>query len=268
MFWFIFIASIYLTILVLVSIFRQKPAPRERRAALVIGNAAYKWAGLLNNPGKDAADVADALSRLGYDVVECHDLGVAQLRGVLEQFKDRAKAADWALVYYSGHGLEWNGENWLIPTDARLTQRADLPSQAVSVEQVVRHLSGARKLRIVILDACRSNPFRTQMMMNEGLFRVSTYGLARMMPAFGEIVFFAARHGTTASDGKKGENSPFAKALLKHMKEEGLELGRFFRKVTSSVLEATQNQPRPQEPFVYGRIPDEDFYFKPPRRSR
>ena len=103
------------------------------------------------------------------------------------------------------------------------------------------------------------------MMMNEGLFRVNTYGLARMMPAFGEIVFFAARHGTTASDGKKGENSPFARALIRHMLEEGVELGRFFRKVTSSVLAATNNK---QEPFVYERIPDEDFYFKPPRRSR
>ena len=236
--------------------------------ALVIGNATYKWTKPLNNPGKDAADVADALNRLGYDVVECHNLGVAQMQGVLGQFKDRARAADWALVYYSGHGLEWNGENWFIPIDARLTQRAELTSQAVSVEQVLRHLSGARKLRILILDACRTNPFRTQMMMNEGLFRVNTYGLARMTPAFGEIVFFAARQGTTASDGKKGENSPFAKALLKYMGEEGLELGQFFRKVTSSVLEATKNQPKPQEPFVYGHIPDEDFYFKPPRRPR
>ena len=86
-----------------------------------------------------------------------------------------------------------------------------------------------------------------------------------MTPAFGEIVFFAARHGTTASDGKKGENSPFAKALLKYMGEEGLELDRFFRKVTSSVLAETNNS---QVPHVYGRIPDEDFYFKPPRRSR
>ena len=233
--------------------------------ALVIGNAAYKWAGPLNTPTKDAADMADALKRLGYDVVEWHDLGVAQMLSVLGDFKNKARAADWALVYYDGHGVESNGENWLIPIDARLTQRADLPSQAVSVEHVLRHLSGARKLRIVILDACRTNPFRTQMMMNEGLFRVNTYGLARMMPAFGEIVFFAARHGTTASDGKKGENSPFAKALLKHLGEDGLELGRFFRKVTSSVLAATDNF---QEPFVYGRIPDEDFYFKPPRRSR
>ncbi len=233
--------------------------------ALVIGNAAYKWDKPLNNPGKDAADVAGALTRLGYDVVECHDLDAAQMRGALGQFKDRARAADWALVYYSGHGLEWNGDNWLIPIDARLTQRADLQSQAVSVEHVLRHLSGARKLRIVLLDACRTNPFLARMMMNEGLFRVHTYGLARMMPAFGEIVFFAARHGTTASDGRKGENSPFAKALLKCLEEEGLELGRFFRRVTSSVLEATGNV---QEPFVYGRIPDEDFYFKPPRRSR
>ena len=121
MFWFIFIASIYLTILVLVSIFRQKAAPAERRVALVIGNAAYKLAPL-NNPTKDASDMADALRRLGFEVVECHDLGVAQMRSVIANFETKARAADWALVYYSGHGMEWGGENWLIPIDANTHQ--------------------------------------------------------------------------------------------------------------------------------------------------
>lgn len=229
--------------------------------ALVIGNAAYKLAPL-NNPTKDASDMTDALRRLGFEVVECHDLGIAQMRSVIANFETMARSADWALVYYSGHGMEWAGENWLIPIDARFVYAADIPIQAVSGEHVLRHLRGAKKLRIVILDACRVNPLQTRVLMNEGLFRVMSYGLARMTPAFGEIVFFAARHGTTASDGRKGENSPFAKALLKHMGEEGLELGRFFRKVTSSVLAATNNA---QEPHVYGRIPDEDFYLKRPR---
>jgi uncharacterized caspase-like protein len=259
MFWFIFIASIYLTILVLVSIFGQKAGPRERRVALVIGNAAYKLAPL-NNPTKDASDIADALNRLGYEVVECHDLGVAQMRSVIANFEAKARAADWALVYYSGHGMAWDGENWLIPIDARLVYTTDIPVQAVSVEHVLRHLRGAKKLRIVILDACRVNPLHARMLMNEGLSRVMTEGLARMMPACGEIVFFAARHNKVALDGKKGENSPFAWALLKHLGEDGLELGRFFRKVTSSVLAATNNF---QEPHVYGRIPDEDFYLRP-----
>ena len=232
--------------------------------ALVIGNAAYRD-DPLHNPAKDASDMAAALTRLGYDVVECHDLGVVRMRSEIAKFELMARAADWALVYYAGHGMSWDGENWLIPIDARFVYKDDIPIQAVSVEHVLRYLRGAKKLRIVMLDACRFNPLHTRMVMNEGLFRVMTQGLVRMMPACGEIVFFAARHNKMALEGKMGENSPFAKALLKYLEEEGLELGRFFRKVTSRVLAATNNG---QEPHVYGRLPDEDFYFKPPRRSR
>ena len=273
MFWFIFIASIYLTILVLVSVFGQKAGPAERRVALVIGNAAYKWAEPLYSPTKDADAVANALTRLGFEVVKKHNLQIDQREELLRDLKNRARGAAWALVYYTGHGIESEGKNWLIPIDANLTKRAELPDQAISVEDVLKCLSEARKLRIVILDACRTCSLRTRMMENEGLIRV-THGLAAMKPAYGEIVFFAARHGTV-SWGWKDENRPsfFTGALLKHMEEEGLELGRFFRKVTHSVLEAIKaSDPTgaalKQEPFVYGHIPDEDFYFKPPRRSR
>jgi uncharacterized caspase-like protein len=184
---------------------------------------------------------------------------------LLRDLENRSKGAAWALVYYTGHGLESEGKNWLLPIDVNLTKRADLSNQAILVDDLLRRISKASKLRIVILDACRENPFRTRMMMNEGRIQVA-HGLAAMKPAYGEIVFFAARHGALAW-GWKDENRPsvFTKAFLKHMEEEGLELGRFFRKVTRSVVEATGNV---QEPFVYGHIPDEDFYFKPPRRSR
>ncbi len=240
--------------------------------ALVIGNAAYKWAGPLYSPAKDADAVANALTRLGFEVVKTHNLQINQREDLLRDLENRAKGAAWALVYYAGHGIQSEGENWLLPIDVKLTKRADLPGQAISVEHVLRRLSGASKLRIVILDACRDNPFRA-LMMNEGLIRVAL-GLAAMKPAYGEIVFFAARHGTVAW-GWKDENRPsvFTAALLKHMEDEGLELGRFFRKVTHTVLEAIKaDDPtgtwKEQEPFVYGHIPDEDFYFKPPRRSR
>jgi uncharacterized caspase-like protein len=223
MFWFIFIASIYLTILVLVSVFRQKAGPPQRRVALLIGNAAYMWEGPLNNPTNDAADMADTLKRLGFDVVEWHDLGVAQMRSVLGDFERKARAADWALVYFAGHGVESNGESWLIPIDAGLTQRAELPGQAVSVQRVLEHLSGVRKLRIVIFDACRNCSLRPRLMMNQGFVRANAHGLPLMKTALGEIVFFAAGHDRMAFDGKPGErNSPFAKALLKYMSEEGL----------------------------------------------
>ncbi len=269
MFWFIFISSIYLTILVLASIFRQKAAPATRRVALVIGNSAYKWTNPLTNPVNDAADVADALTRLGFDVVHRRDLGKSEMEGALREFKDKARGADWALVYYAGHGIGLNGDSWLIPVDAGVAQRVDLPSQAISIENVLDRLSGAKKLRIVIFDACRNCLLRTRLIINEGFVRVDAHTLPRMKTAPGEIVFFAARHGATASDGKEGErNSPFAKALLKYLAVEGLELGKFFRRVTSNVLDETKNEKAPQEPFVYGHIPDEDFYLNPPRRSR
>ncbi len=272
MFWFIFISSIYLMILVLISVFRQV-APAGRRVALVIGNTAYKSPYLprLEKSAKDAAAVADALTRLGFDVVRGHDLSNAEMHRALGDFIAKTGDAAWALVYYSGHGMEWEGKNWLIPIGANLAYTADLQGQAVSVERVLDLIPRASKLRIVILDACRNCPLKTHMMMNKGLTRV-TRGLAAMKPAFGgDIVFFAARHGTEAFHGdKRRKNSFFTGALLEHMEIEGLELGRFFRKVTSSVLEAIEatGATEKQEPFVYGHIPDEDFYFKPPRRSR
>ena len=241
--------------------------------ALVIGNAAYKWAGPLATPTKDADAVATALTRLGFEVVKKHNLQIDQRKDLLRDLENRARGAAWGLVYYMGHGIESEGKNWLIPIDAKLTKRAELPDQALSVEDVLKCLSGARKLRIVVLDACRNCLLRTRMMENEGLMRV-THGLAAMRPEYGEIVFFASRHGTVSWTRKdENKHSFFTGAFLKHMEEEGLELGRFFRKVTHSVLEAIKaadptGAHLKQEPFVYGHIPDEDFYFKPPRRSR
>ena len=241
--------------------------------ALVIGNAAYKWADPLYSPTNDADAVANALKRLGFEVVKRHNLKIDQREDLLRDLENKAKGAAWALVYYTGHGIESEGKNWLIPIDANFTKRTELPDQALSIDHLLDRISKASKLRIVMLDACRTCSLRTRMLENEGLIRV-THGLAAMKPAYGEIVFFAARHGTSAWSWKN-ENKPsfFTAAVLKHMEEEGLELGRFFRKVTHSVLEAIKAADPTgvvlkQEPFVYGHIPDEDFYFKPPRRSR
>ena len=235
--------------------------PMARRVALVIGNGAYKSVGELGNPKNDAAAVAGGLMRLGFEVIEKHDLGVIAMRKALGEFEDKATGAEWTFVYYAGHGMELNGKNWLIPVDAELARASDTADEAVPLERVLERVSAGSKLRIVILDACRNNPFITRMVMNRTSTRAVARGLTAVEPSHGEVVFYAARDGSVALDGKSG-NSPFATALVKHMDEDGVELGRFFRKVTSSVLAATGNQ---QEPFVYGRIPDEDFYFKPPK---
>ena len=235
--------------------------PTGRRVALVIGNGAYKAVGLLPNPKNDASAVAGELTRLGFEVIEKHDLGVAAMRKALGEFEDKTAGAEWALVYYAGHGMELEGKNWLIPVDAELSRATDTPDEAIPLDRVLARLNAASKLRIVVLDACRTNPFLARMVMNRISTRSVARGLTAVEPSHGEVVFYSARDGSVALDGT-GSNSPFAAALVKHMDEEGIELGRFFRKVTSSVLATTGNQ---QEPFVYGRIPDEDFYFKPPR---
>jgi uncharacterized caspase-like protein len=237
-----------------------KTGPTKGRVALVIGNGAYTSVDRLKNPANDASAVAGALTRLGFDVVKKQDLGVLQMQRALRDFEDEAGGAEWALVYYAGHGLEQNGKNWLIPVDAELTRATDLPDEAIPVDRVLDRLSGGRKLRIVILDACRTNPFLARMVMNGAATRAVAQGLAAIDPTHGEVVFYAARDGSVAADGPGGANSPFTAAFVKHMEEEGVELGRFFRKVTSSVLAETNNR---QEPFVYGRIPDEEFFFKP-----
>ncbi len=229
--------------------------------ALVIGNAAYQTVEPLANPVNDAMAMGRSLTRLGFEVVEKHNLGVAQMRDALRDFEDKASGADWALVYFAGHGMEMSGRNWLVPVDARLGRSTDLGDETIQLDRVLERLSGAKKLRIVILDACRTSPFIARMAVTRGMARSVRFGLAPIEPSHGEVVFYAARHGSVAQDGA-GNNSPFAEALVKHMGEEGMELGRFFRKVTSSVIETTANE---QEPFHYGRIPDADFYFKPPR---
>jgi uncharacterized caspase-like protein len=233
----------------------------EKRVALVIGNGDYIHAPGLANPKNDAEDLAAALTRLGFEVIKRHDLDLGGTRRVLGEFKDLTAGADWALVYYAGHGMELSGKNWLIPIDAQLLRASDISDEAVALDRVLERLSAARKLRIVVLDACRNNPFTSKMVMNRVATRAVARGLSAVEPSHGEVVFFAARDGNVALDGQ-GRNSPFALALVKHMEEEGVELGRLFRKVTSSVLEATQNR---QEPFVYGRLPDEDYYLKPPK---
>ena len=238
---------------------RKTQAP-DRRVALVIGNSAYNSVAPLPNPRNDADAVTGELTRLGFEVIEKRDLGVAAMRKALGEFEDKTAGAEWALVYYSGHGMELDGHNWLIPVDAELLRSTDVPDEAIALDRVLARLNAAGKLRIVILDACRNNPFISRMVMNLVSTRAVTRGLAPVEPTHGEVVFYAARDGNVALDGK-GTNSPFAEALVKHMDEEGIELGRFFREVTSSVLASTSNQ---QEPFVYGRLPAERYYFRPP----
>jgi uncharacterized caspase-like protein len=230
-----------------------------KRIALVIGNSAYRTANPLKNPNNDAHAMAKEFRQLGFaEVIEKHDLTLNELSSELKSFGVKALDADWAVVYYAGHGIEVAGVNYVIPVDAELTSAIDVEEEAIPLNRVLSKVEGAHKLRLVILDACRDNPFAQRLASAGGGTRSVGRGLGRVEPPGGIVVFYSARDGHVARDGKDA-NSPFAQALVQHLDEPGLEVGLLFRKVHDSVWNATHEQ---QEPFTYGALPAEAFYFK------
>ena len=232
----------------------------ETRVALVIGNARYAAQSPLKNPGSDAATIAGALRDAGFrKVVSASDLTRDALVKALQAFQDEADRADWAVIYFSGHGIEIGGVNYVVPTDARLLTDRNAPDEAVSLDRLMASVGGAHKLRIVILDACRDNPFVASMRRTIAS-RSAGKGLAPVEPTRATLVVYAARDGQLAQDGS-GDNSPFAAALARRLGEPHVEVSKLFRLVTDDVLDATG---RAQQPFVYGSLPGrEDFYFRP-----
>jgi tetratricopeptide (TPR) repeat protein len=232
------------------------PAP-GRRIALVIGMSAYVNVPALRNPANDARAVADLFRRLGFaEVIEREDMTRAKLEETLKDFGDKAGEADWAVIYYAGHGFEINGVNYLVPVDAKLARADHAEDEAVTLTRVTSKAEGARQLGIVILDACRNNPFR--MAAAEGRTRAVGRGLSPIEPARGVLVAYAARDGTTAEDGDS-EHSPFTQALLTHLETPGVEIRVMFGKVHDQVLARTG---KTQEPYTYGALPGQEFYFR------
>jgi uncharacterized caspase-like protein len=225
------------------------PGHAEKRVALVIGNSNYQHAGRLGNPANDAEALAALLKASGFDVVERRsDVGIAEMRRAIGDFSDTAADADIAIVYYAGHGIEVDGINYLIPTDARLARDFDVEDETISLDRVLRAMDSARRLRLVILDACRDNPF-AQLMRRSN--RAIGRGLARIEPTTPDtLVAFAAKAGSTASDGDDAD-SPFTAALLKHIATPGLDIRLALGRVHDEVIETTR---RRQEPFVYGSL--------------
>lgn len=227
-----------------------------RKVALVIGNSRYEKETPLANPENDAQDIAEALARIGFDVTVKFNVDYITLRAALGDFTQKAERAEIAAVYYAGHGIELSGENYLIPVDATLENESQIRFQALELELVENAVSGASKLRIVFLDACRNNPFLRKIAERSGGKRSAVgRGLASVEPIAGTVVAFSAKGGTTASDGT-GRNSPFAKALLKYIAEPGLDVDFLLRRVGEDVRKETNNE---QEPFKYGSLPAESI---------
>jgi Caspase domain len=232
----------------------------QKRVALVIGNGAYQNVARLPNPLKDAAAIAEMFKKAGFDWVKTRqDLGNLEFKRALREFMDAATDADVAVVYYAGHGIQVRDMNYMIPIDAKLATEIDAEDEAVSLDRIVMALEPAKRLRLVILDACRDNPFARTMKRRVAM-RAITGGLAKMEPTLGEtLIAYAAKAGSTAEDGD-GENSPFAAALIKHLAVPGLDIRLAFGRVRDDVLKRTGNR---QEPFVYGSLGGEAIALVP-----
>ena len=237
-----------------------EPAFAEKRVALVLGNSAYQNVAPLPNPVNDSSKIAATLKDAGFDVVDSRrDLSAADTRRALRDFADQARNADIAVVYYAGHGIEVDGANYLIPVDARLERDTDVYDEGLSLDRILIAIEPAKKLRLVILDACRDNPF-SRTMKRTVASRAIGQGLAKVEPTSPNVLIaYSAKAGSTAADGD-GKNSPFTAALSHHLTKPGLDVRRAFGFVRDEVLKTTGNR---QEPFVYGSLGGEDVPLVP-----
>jgi uncharacterized caspase-like protein len=232
----------------------------DKRVAFIVGNSSYQNVVALTNPANDAAAITEMFKKAEFDVIDSRrDLKNADMRRALRDFTDKARDADIAVVYYAGHGIEVDGTNYLVPVDAVLERDTDAYDEAISLDRILQAIEPAKQLRLVILDACRDNPFAKTMKRNV-VSRSLGRGLAGVEPSRANtLIAFAAKGGSTASDGD-ARNSPFTTALLKYLTKPGLELGKAFRLVRDDVMTTTANR---QEPFVYGSLGGNDVSLVP-----
>ncbi len=224
-----------------------------KRVALVIGNAKYKFSPL-NNPVNDATDMAASLRSVGFDVIEVRDANKRQMRAATRRFEDKLAASDVGLVYYSGHGVEVKGRNYLIPVDADIRREHEVEDQAFDAGNILRmmeSLQGTEKNRvnIMIVDACRNNDLARS-------WRSTNRGLARMDAPTGSFISFATAPGQVASDGN-GRNSPFTKHLLQALKQPNVPIELVFKEVRRNVMDETGGE---QVPWENSSLVG-DFYF-------
>ncbi len=226
-----------------------------RRAALIIGNSAYTSTSVLPNPGNDAKLVAEAARKAGFDITLITDIARADFDKALRDFRTQADGAEVALIYYAGHGIESGGKNWLIPVDAKLAESRDLRFEAIELDGLLETLNNAQR-RVVILDACRNNPFGSN--WSSGVRSVPR-GLAAT-EIEGALVIYAASGGQVATDGTDG-NSPFAVAIAKRLPEPGLLLQMLGPKVTDDVVATTGGL---QRPWTNSGMGGQEYYLVPP----
>jgi Caspase domain len=239
------------------------PAWADKRVALIVGNSRYQTVPQLPNPARDATAVAQMFRDAGFDSVDLQvDVGNLEFKRAIRRFEASADEADIAVVYYAGHGLEIGATNYLIPTDARLASDRDADDEAIALERMVSSADGAKRLRLIILDACRDNPFVGTMRRERKVAnRAVSGGLGQVQPTSTDtLIAYAAKAGSTADDGD-GQHSPFTTAVLKNLTVPGLDVRLAFGRVRDEVLKNTGNR---QEPFVYGSLGGSNVALVPP----
>ncbi len=230
-------------------------AAGERRIALIIGNGAYQHTSTLQNPRNDASDLAVALQRLGFDVMQGVDLDKRSMERTIREFGVKLSGADVALFLYAGHGLQVSGQNYLLPVDARLSSENDVDFESIALNLVLRQMEREAKTSLVLLDACRDNPLARNLARNMGT-RSSQIGqgLAEVKTGVGTMIGFSTQPGNVAQDGA-GRNSPYAGALLKHLETPGQDIGSVLINVRNDVYSATNGRQVPWEhTSLMGRV--------------
>ena len=234
-------------------------AAAEKRVALVIGNSSYEHVPQLANPSNDAADMASVLKSLGFEVIEGSDLKQNEMRETVRRFGEALQGADVGLFFYAGHGMQVQGTNYLVPTDAKLAREGDLDFDAIRLDLVLAQMERETKTSIVLLDACRDNPMAQTLARSMGTRSANIgRGLARIESGVGTFIAFATQPGNVALDGQ-GRNSPFTAALVKHLPADATDLSGIMIAVRNEVLASTQGK---QVPWEHSSLTGQ-FFFKP-----
>ena len=219
------------------------PAARAERVALVIGNGAYRHASPLPNPPNDARATAASLEAIGFRVFSGIDLDLDAMRDLIRSFARSLDDTEAALLFYAGHGLQVNGENYLLPVDAELAHESDLRFEAFAVSELMQQLEDPSRASIVILDACRNNPLSRSFRRASRGAEVGN-GLARLSAGTGSLIAFATAPGDVALDGEE-EHSPFTEALLRHVRTPGLEINQLMTRIRADVYARTDGDQLP-----------------------
>ena len=246
------------------AIFISPKSRADKRVALVIGNAAYQNTTPLLNPSNDATDVADALRRLDFEVVDGRDLDKRAMERLIRQFAVKLTGADVALFFYAGHGLQIEGKNYLVPTDAKLASEGDIDFESLSVDLVIKQMERDAKTSLVLLDACRDNPLARSLARNLGTRSTQVgQGLAEVKAGIGTLIGYSTQPGAFALDGT-GRNSPYTAALLKYVEAPGRDFSGVLVEVRNDVLKATGGR---QVPWEHTSLTGQVYLHGQPRQA-